>query len=57
MATYSSLLAWRISWTEEPGYSPWDRKELDTTKQLTVSLHFWHLSVLACCMSKMNLVQ
>ena len=22
------------------GYSPWGRKELDTTEQLTVSLHF-----------------
>jgi len=22
MATHSSILAWRISWTEEPGYSP-----------------------------------
>ena len=25
MATHSSILAWRIPWTEEPGsYSPWD---------------------------------
>ena len=32
VATLSSVLAWRISWTEEPGgYSPWGRKELDTT--------------------------
>ena len=24
---------WEIQWTEEPGgYSPWDRKELDTTE-------------------------
>ena len=25
MATYSSILAWRIPWTEKPGrlYSPW----------------------------------
>ena len=24
MATHSSILAWRIPWTEEPGgYSPW----------------------------------
>ena len=28
MATHSSILAWRIPWTEEPGgYSPWGRKE------------------------------
>ena len=23
MATNSSILAWKIPWTEEPGYSPW----------------------------------
>ena len=30
-ATHSSILAWRIPWTEEPGglYSPWVRKESD----------------------------
>ena len=27
MATYSSILVWRIPWTEEPGgHSPWDCK-------------------------------
>ena len=32
MATHFSVLTWRIPWTEEPGsYSPWGRKELDTT--------------------------
>ena len=41
MATHSSILAWRIPWTEEPrGYSPWSRKELDTTEWLTLSLSF-----------------
>ena len=31
MATHSSVLAWRIPWTEEPGsYSPRGHKELDT---------------------------
>ena len=29
MATHSSTLAWEIAWTD--GYSPWDRKEPDTT--------------------------
>ena len=30
MATKSSILAWKIPWTEKPGsYSPWGRKELD----------------------------
>ena len=37
MATYSSILLWKISWTEEPGglYSPWNpSKEADTTERL-----------------------
>ena len=39
MAAHSSLLAWRIPWTEEPaGYSPWCRKETDTTEQVTLLL-------------------
>ena len=39
MATYSSILAWRIPWKEEPGsYSPRGPKVLDTTKRLTLSL-------------------
>ena len=30
-ATHSSILAWKILWTEEPGgLSPWSCKELDT---------------------------
>ena len=33
MATDSSILGWRIPWTEEPGgYSPWGPKELDMTE-------------------------
>ena len=33
MATHSSILAWRISWTEEPsGLQSCDHKELDTTE-------------------------
>ena len=28
VATHSSILAWKIPWTEEPGgYSPWARKK------------------------------
>ena len=36
MATHSSILAWRVPWTEEPGelYSPWGRKESDMTERL-----------------------
>ena len=33
MATYSSILAWRIPWTEElVDYSPGGHKESDTTE-------------------------
>ena len=37
MATRSSILAWKIPWTEEHGrlYSPWGHKESDMTEQLT----------------------
>ena len=37
MATHSNILAWRIPWIEEPDglYSPWGRRESDTTEQLT----------------------
>ena len=37
-ATYSSILVWRIPWSEEPGglYSPQGCKESDTTEQLTL---------------------
>ena len=36
MATHSSILAWEIPWTEEPGgYSPWSCKESETTQQLS----------------------
>ena len=39
IATHSNILAWRIPWTGEPGgYSPWGRKESDTTEWLTHSL-------------------
>ena len=39
MATHSSILAWEIPLTEEPGglYSPWGRKESDMTERLTLS--------------------
>ena len=41
MATHSSILAWRIPWTEEPGrlYSPWGHKESDTTEYLSTAQH------------------
>ena len=39
MATYSSIPAWRIPWTEETmGFSPWIGKESDMTEQPTLVL-------------------
>ena len=36
MATHTSILAWKISWTEEPAdHGLWDRKESDMTGQLS----------------------
>ena len=34
MAPYSSTLAWRIPWMEEPGGIPWGHEESDTTERL-----------------------
>ena len=47
MATHSSILAWEIPWTEEPGglYSPWGCKELDTTERLSLSLFTYNISL------------
>ena len=40
MATHSSILVWKIPWTEEPvGYSPRGLKELDTTERLHFHFH------------------
>jgi len=39
MATHSSILAWRIPWTEEP-YSPWGHKELNTTEHTYTDVTF-----------------
>ena len=50
MATHSSTLAWKIPGMEKPGrlqsYSPWGRKELDTTEQL--HFHVFSLSRVVC---------
>ena len=45
MAIHSSILAWKISWTEKPvGCSPWGRKESDRTERL--HFHFQgHFSI------------
>ena len=45
MATHSSVLAWRIPWTEDLGdYSLWGPKELSTTERPTLSFSVFLLS-------------
>ena len=53
MATRSSILAWKIPWTEEPGglYSSWGHKESDMTElflslSLSLSLSHTHTHIL-----------
>ena len=45
MATHSSILAWRIPWTEElVGSSPWGQKELNMTNSNAFTFHFlWNV--------------
>ena len=39
LSAHFSILAWKISWTEEPGgRSSWGRRELDTTEWLSLML-------------------
>ena len=56
MATHSSILAWRIPWTEEPGglqratktqtCDSWGHKESDTTELLsTLARGAFHLYI------------
>ena len=49
IATHSSILAWKIPWTEKPGgYSLWGHKESDRTERLTLALSCtspWHCRV------------
>ena len=49
MATHSSILAWRIPWTEELGglCSPWGGKELDTTEALSIHGKFLFLYIIS----------
>ena len=40
MATHSSILAWRISWTEDlVGYSPWARDKSNKTERLNTHMY------------------
>ena len=35
MFAHSSILVWRIPWTEETDWLPWGHKKLDMTEQLS----------------------
>ena len=40
IATHSSILTWRIPWTEEPeGCSPWGHRESDVTERTRTHTH------------------
>ena len=45
MATHSSILAWRIPWTEEPGgLHSMDRNESDATERVCARAHIYTIS-------------
>ena len=64
--THSSILAWSILWTEEPGrYSPWGQKEADMTEgtqhayTASITTFLLHASLLInvyCSLEKESLV-
>ena len=39
MATHSSIIAWKIPWAEDGGYSPCGHKELDRTEHTHTNPH------------------
>ena len=50
MATHSSILAWRIPWTEEPGgLQSTGSQRVGKTEQLTLSLHMFVFSAVFSC--------
>ena len=56
--THSSILAWRIPWTEEPG-GPWGLKESDITEHTCiryiyahyVCIHIYHILIIICILA------
>ena len=48
MATCSSILAWEIQWTEEPGrLQSMGSQELDTTQRLTTTTYIFYKQILS----------
>ena len=61
MTTHSSILAWRISWTEEPGRATVDRvAELDMTEMIWhACMHIYNISMyvyIVCLLLIVNFV-
>ena len=57
MAIHSSVLAWRIPWTEEPGgLRSWGHNELDTTEQLTLSFLFSYFLICDVTFLKVKII-
>ena len=58
MATHSSILAWRVPWTEElAGLQSTGRKESDTTEQLHFHFyHEWMLNVIKYCYASVEII-
>ena len=52
ISTHSSILAWKIPWTEEP----WGREESDTTEWLTLSLSLVKAQGVSTCGRKWTLL-
>ena len=53
MATHSSILAWKIPWTEEPGGLQSMGSQSDTTEKLTLHFHFLYyiIALNSCALS------
>ena len=54
MATHSSVLAWRIPWTEEPGGLQSSHKGLDTTEETNPFMLSVSLRIFKCVMVKLS---
>ena len=58
MASHSSILAWRIPWTEEPGgLQSMGSLRVDTTEWLTLALSFSHLLYPPCVFQSQGSLQ
>ena len=54
MASHSSILAWEIPWTDEPGGLQLRVTESDTTEQLNMYKHTFDKLLLVSCMEELS---